>query len=157
MKKTIIFGLDGGNFQIINKLIRKGKIPNIKRLIDNGYSSILKSILPLTSNPTWPCFYTGKNPGKLGLFYHMEHFKDKNNIIQERITRIKTDNELWSIISKNNKKVGVFDVPTTAPPKQVNGFMVCSFYPMKDSERTYPKNFRENLGDDFIFDIENFF
>lgn len=66
MKKVIVIGIDGSTFDIIFPLISMGKLPNLKRIINNGTYSILNSIIPPISPCAWSSFITGKNPGKHG-------------------------------------------------------------------------------------------
>ena len=67
--KTIVIGLDGASFDLINPWLRAGKLPNLQSLMDNGVKGRLKSCLPPTTSPNWKCYSTGKNPGKLGMFW----------------------------------------------------------------------------------------
>ncbi len=48
--KTLILGLDGGTFKVIDPLIKQNKLPNLSYLIKNGCHGILKSTIhPITA------------------------------------------------------------------------------------------------------------
>src|SRR3990167_7466735 len=66
--KVLVIGIDGGTFDIINPLINKGSLPNLKRLIENGSSGILQSTIPPVSPAAWSTFITGQNPGSHGIY-----------------------------------------------------------------------------------------
>jgi len=66
--KLVIIGIDGGTYSIIDPLIEKGALPNLRRLIKSGVKGILKSTYPPLTAPAWVSFMTGENPGKHGFF-----------------------------------------------------------------------------------------
>lgn len=66
--KTLILGLDGGTFEIIDPLIKQNKLPNLSYLIKNGCHGILKSTIHPITAPAWTSFMTGVNPGKHGIY-----------------------------------------------------------------------------------------
>ncbi|MBD3203423.1 hypothetical protein GF327_03955 [Candidatus Woesearchaeota archaeon] len=144
MGKVVIIGLDGGNFDIIQKW--KDKLPTLKKFIDHGSSGYLKTTIPPLTIPAWPSFYTGKNPGKYGVFDFVDRTsKNKNKIVDS--TYVKSDS-LWSILSKDNKKCCVINVPLTYPAKKINGLMITGLLtPKRDSFFTYPKQLSEKIKD----------
>ena len=70
-QKTLLIGLDGATWKIINPLIEKGKLPNIKSLMDNGSHGILMSDEKMVSPSVWTSILTGKNPQKHGILDFM--------------------------------------------------------------------------------------
>ena len=64
-KKLMIIGIDGGNFEVINSLIEKGEMPNLKKL---KYSAVLESTIPPGTAVAWASFSTGNYPGKTGIY-----------------------------------------------------------------------------------------
>ena len=103
--KTIVIGLDGASFDLIDPWLRAGKLPNLQRLMDNGVKGRLKSCLPPTTSPNWKCYSTGKNPGKLGIFW-WENIDFANRHIYIPTNRAHT-RELWDCLSENGMKAGV--------------------------------------------------
>ncbi|MFQ6119651.1 MAG: alkaline phosphatase family protein, partial [Methanosarcinales archaeon] len=70
--KTLVIGLDGATFDIIDPLIEEGRLKNIKHLIERGVRGNLKSTIPPLSPVAWTSFSTGKNAGKHGIFSFTE-------------------------------------------------------------------------------------
>ena len=68
MKKLVVIGLDCATFTILGPWIRQGKLPVFRKLIKNGCSGVLESTFPPATPVAWPCFFTGVNPGKHGVF-----------------------------------------------------------------------------------------
>ena len=124
--RLLILGLDGGTFDILLPWMQKGFLPNLGKIYDEGVSGPLRTILPPITAPAWTSFYTGKNPGKHGIF---EFFIKRENSYQEvavnsTFCKSKT---LWDYLAEENKKVAVLNVPMTYPPQKVNGIMICDF------------------------------
>jgi predicted AlkP superfamily phosphohydrolase/phosphomutase len=67
--KTIVFGLDGAHFELIKPLLKSGQLPNINSVISSGVTADLQSVLPPVISPNWKAYLTGKNPGKIGIYW----------------------------------------------------------------------------------------
>lgn len=146
MKKTkiVVIGIDGATFDIIFPLINKGKLPNLKKIINKGIQTTLKSTIPPISPCAWSSFMTGKNPGKHGIYDFFYLDKELNTSIN--FSNKRSDLEIWQILSNYGYKCIVFNVPLTYPPKKINGIMITGFTtPSLNSNFTYPKDFRNEL------------
>jgi len=141
--RVIVIGLDGAAFELIEPWIREGELPTIKKLISKGCSANLESCLPPVTSPNWKCYSTGKNPGKLGIFW-WENIDLKNRRITFPYSRINKSKEIWDYLSESGKKVGIINMPLTYPPKKVNGFMISDGFG-KNRNFTYPKELENKL------------
>lgn len=65
MKVTIV-GLDGASPNIFEQWLER--LPNIRAVLDSGYSGLLESTDPPVTNVAWTSFATGKRPEKTGIF-----------------------------------------------------------------------------------------
>jgi predicted AlkP superfamily phosphohydrolase/phosphomutase len=158
MSRVLVVGIDGGTFDIIQPLINKGKLPNIKSLMETGCHGYLETTMPPMTFPAWTSFMTGVNPGKHGVFDFTERIPGTYMIrfINARARMAKT---IWQIASEANKRVGVLAVPVTYPPEKVNGFMVCGFDApgvgaLADANSVHPPELldeiKQNVGDYII-------
>lgn len=156
-RRVLVIGLDGGTFRILEPLAQKGKIPNLKRLMEQGFKAELLSTVPPISAPAWATFITGKNPGKHGILHFvalkpeessedgLEIFPGGFSLVNLRSIRERT---LWQIIGEAGKKVGVMNVPICYPPSAVNGFMICGMLtPPSAKNFTYPPELADRLGE----------
>jgi predicted AlkP superfamily phosphohydrolase/phosphomutase len=137
-KRVFLVGLDGATFKLINPWIRKGYLPNLKNLIDEGSHGILLSTPEPNSAQAWSSLMTGKNPGKHGLFYFS---KRKEGSYEMTLTNasFREGRSLWSIAGQSGKKVIVMNMPMTYPPEEVNGLMISGVdAPGVDCNYTYP-------------------
>ncbi len=144
VKKTIVVGLDGAHFELINPWINKEELPNIKKCIENGAYGDLEVCLPPVTSPNWKCYSTGKNPGKLGIFW-WENIDIKNRRVYFPAKRKMQHKEIWDYLSESGYKVAVIGMPLTYPPKKVNGIIVAGGPDCPERGFTYPKKIEKIL------------
>ncbi|MDA4116233.1 MAG: alkaline phosphatase family protein, partial [Thaumarchaeota archaeon] len=146
---TLVVGLDGATFDIIDPMIKQGKLPNIKRLMDMGSRAKLASSSPPLSAIAWTTITTGVNPGKHGI-YDFAHRARKSYEFIPYTAKDKRAPSLWGHLSENGKSVCVVNVPLTYPPEEVNGVMLSGFpSPPNSMDWTYPQSLAEDLKREF--------
>lgn len=122
---TLVIGLDGGEWDVIDPMINAGKLPNLAQLKREGISGPLESITPPVSPPAWNSIQTGMNPGKHGIFdfstFEEEYHRRSINSSDRSAT------PFWEILNDEGTTTGLFKVPFTYPPDDVDGFMVTGF------------------------------
>ncbi|MHA1834575.1 MAG: alkaline phosphatase family protein, partial [Candidatus Baldrarchaeia archaeon] len=150
--KVLVIGLDGGTWNIIKPLVEAGKLPTIAKLMREGCYGDLESSLPSVTYPAWKCYSTGKNPGKLGVYHFMGIDVRKRKSFFNSSNHFKSK-ELWDYLSQDNITCGVIGMPTTYPPKKINGFMVSEFVP-KEVGFTYPKELETELKNELDYSFE---
>lgn len=142
-KRVLVIGLDGAPIRLIKSWASEGKLPSFKKILEEGASGGLRSIIPPYTPPAWTSFMTGKNPGKHGIF----GFTKKNGSV---VNASYTDGEtLWRILSDHGKKVIVINVPMTFPVERVNGVLVSGYMAPPDDLYTYPQNLKRELVEKF--------
>lgn len=143
--KVIVIGLDGASFELIDPWIEEGALPTMRRIKEEGVYGDLISCLPPVTSPNWKCYSTGMNPGKLGIFW-WENIDVKNKRIFYPRNRTRVQPELWDIIGERGK-VCVINMPTTYPPKEVNGFFVAGPPDCPDYDFFHPPEMKEILNE----------
>jgi predicted AlkP superfamily phosphohydrolase/phosphomutase len=115
-QKTTIIGLDGCELDIILELSEKGKLPFFKKIIDSGAFGKLRSTIPPTTFPAWPSMFTGKNPGKLGVFDFFQLIKSDGGYSQKLVnSRTWQGSLLWDLVNKHGKTSGIINLPFFMP------------------------------------------
>ncbi|MFC2091600.1 alkaline phosphatase family protein [Elusimicrobiota bacterium] len=141
--KFIILGLDGASYSLIGDWIDKGELPNFKRIMDNGYSSVLESTLPFHSAPAWTSLVTGVNPGKHGIY---DFFYIQDNELKPVSSFRRKAPALWNILDEFDIRSIIINVPCTYPPEVLNGSMITGMMtPSKKSDYTYPDSLKDKL------------
>ncbi|MFH1747956.1 MAG: alkaline phosphatase family protein [Planctomycetota bacterium] len=143
--RLLIVGLDGATFDVLDPLMADGRMPNLKRFVNEGVSGILYSTQPPITPAAWTTFMTGKGPGQHGILDF-----EKYDAIQHKLTFNSTyqieEKTIWELLSEKGLRVGSINVPMTFPPKPINGFMVSGFEtPSIDAEFTYPKDLKPEI------------
>jgi predicted AlkP superfamily phosphohydrolase/phosphomutase len=145
-RKTVIFGLDGATFRILDPLLQDGVMPHLAQVRQDGVWGELESVIPTNSAPAWATFATGKNPGKHSVF----EFRPR--IPGESFRRVVVDSShirgetLWQMLNRQGKRVGVFNVPLTYPARPVDGFMITGMLTPKPSPAmAHPPNLYDEL------------
>lgn len=151
MTRIITIGLDCATWDLIKPWANAQKLPNFMRLIENGTTASLKSTYPPVTPVAWPSIFTGKNPGKHGIF----GFTDANPL-SLKIPRVSSNymkcKPIWDILSENGKKVCLVNIPFAFPPSKVNGIMTSGMRtPSINSEFTYPEELKKELLEKFDF------
>ncbi|MFC1853327.1 alkaline phosphatase family protein, partial [candidate division CSSED10-310 bacterium] len=134
----LIIGLDGGSFNLIRPWVKEGKLPHLKRLINEGIATNLKSTVPPMTFPAWNAFMTGRNPGKHGVYDFMERRSGTYELEIKNALDRKCET-IWHIVSQYGKKCTSIGVPVTYPPEKINGVMISGFdTPYLDERIMFP-------------------
>ena len=67
-KKLLLIGWDAADWDVISPLMDAGKMPNIRRLVENGVMGNMATLYPLLSPMLWTSIATGKRPYKHGIY-----------------------------------------------------------------------------------------
>jgi predicted AlkP superfamily phosphohydrolase/phosphomutase len=145
MNKVIIIGLDGADFEYIDPLLEKGKVPNIRRLIAGGFSAEFdSSAVPCTSQ-AWPSILTGADPGRHGV-YDRELLLPECDKVVAPLKGLRT-NCFWHYLSEKGVRSLIINVPMVYPvagcekAKVISGFDA----PLTGDRFCYPVDYLRQL------------
>ena len=143
MTRVVIVGLDGATLDLMDPWMNQGKLPSFERIRDHGAYGKLRSTTPYYSAPAWVSIVTGCQPGKHGIYDFFRTDTYKKNIVSSRHRKVPA---VWNMLSQNNKKSIVVNVPGTYPPEKIDGVMITGLLtPSPESAYTYPKEIKEDL------------
>ena len=112
----MVFGIDGGTWDVMVPMIENGELPNFAKLYNTGTHGILRSRDPALSPVVWSTIFTGRLPADHGVL----NWKTS----QSRHRKVKA---VWDIASEADLLTHVFNVPSTFPPVTIDGVMVSGF------------------------------
>jgi len=120
---VIWLGLDGLDFEIVDRLADSGKMPNWKRLAASGWTSRIRSFMPVLSPIIWTTIGTGVSPEvhRILDFQEVDPRTGTKVPISGRSRRVPA---VWNLASAAGKKVGVVSWWATHPAEEVKGFFV---------------------------------
>ncbi|MCC6466620.1 MAG: alkaline phosphatase family protein [Planctomycetes bacterium] len=67
-RKAVVLGIDALDKRLMDQWMAEGRLPNFKRLAEQGHYSALETSYPPMSPAAWSTMTTGLNPGKTGIF-----------------------------------------------------------------------------------------
>jgi len=161
MSKVFVFGIDGA---MPEKIFEEwlDKLPNIKKLMEQGCYAKLNSTIPPLSGTAWISLVTGKSPSDTGIFeyvYRKDFSYDSFHVVSSFNVKQK---KIWEILSEQGKKTAFCFVPLTWPIKPFNGCLISGFMTPQggDIEWAFPKKLKEEInsliGETLLIDIPNF-
>jgi predicted AlkP superfamily phosphohydrolase/phosphomutase len=132
-----VIGLDGATFDLIDPLVRAGRLPTIADLLAKGVRGRLMSTIPAATVPAWPSFMTGKSPARHGVFdFFKRDAHGKQRLVSSRDIRGPT---LWRYLSDHGRRCIVLNVPCTYPPESINGVLVSGMLTPVNGEYVSPR------------------
>ena len=122
-RRVIWLGLDGADWDYLEKLALAGKIPNWKRLSEEGLAVRLESFEPMLSPILWTTQETGVGPDVHRVLDFQEVDPETRSLVpvSERSRKIPA---IWNVVSSQGGKVGVVGFWATHPAEIVNGFFL---------------------------------
>src|ERR1051325_353851 len=145
--KVVIIGLDGATLRVLLPWIEARLLPSLQRLMERGSWGTLESIVPAITPPAWTSFFTGRNPGKHGIFNFTASDPGQREDLRLVSTRDICCDTLWDMLGSEGKRVGVMNVPMSYPVRKVNGFMIsCMYTPRSVGVSTHPQEMAAELG-----------
>jgi predicted AlkP superfamily phosphohydrolase/phosphomutase len=124
-------------------------LPNLKKMINEGVYGELESTFPPLTCPAWPSMFTGKNPGKLGMYDFTRYQPDQEQKFRLNNSQDYSSQAIWKMLNANGKKVGLLNLPMTFPPQQIDSFLVCGLGspPATEANYTYPPDLKKTLNE----------
>jgi len=143
VKKIFTFGIDSASLDLIIPWVKEDKLPNFKRLINQGSRGLLRSTFCAYSAPAWVTFMTGKNPGQHGVY---EFFKVKDYSAKFISFSDIEDKPFWDVLADKGKKSYVINFPFTYPCQIKKGAIVSGVQtPDGVEDFVYPQSFWQEV------------
>lgn len=152
--RTLFIGMDGATFTVLDELANRGPagaapvMPFLAKIFSEGTRAKLRSTPNPLTPPAWVSMMTGRSPGHHGVFDFIRAEERGEDVFftlyDARDCRVET---IWSIASRQDRRVAALNFPFTAPPpKDLNGFMVPGFVPWRHLRRnSHPADLYDRL------------
>lgn len=143
-QKLVVLGIDGASWNLLDRWIEEGELPNLKKVKENGFSGNLESTYPYVTFPAWKTYSTGRNPAKLDVYYWFT-FDEEAGKLDFANSRDFKAKEIWDYLEQKEISSGVINMPSTYPAKDLeNGFMVSGTLASQDDFAS-PEDLEESL------------
>jgi predicted AlkP superfamily phosphohydrolase/phosphomutase len=121
--KLLLIGWDSADWDIIWPLITQGKMPALKKLIQNGVYGNMSTLNPPYSPMLWTSVVTGKTPDKHGVLGFIEVTEDASTVRPVTTISRKT-RTLWNIFHNQGLRSNVVGWWPSFPVEPINGVIV---------------------------------
>jgi len=137
-ERFIIVGFDGMDPGVAERLIERGKLPNLARMKKLGAMRALRTTNPAQSPVAWSAFSTGSNPGKTRIYDFLKrnpatYYPDFSTVTVRRgrfalgfiptrapaVINNRRGATFWQIASSRGIRTAVLEAPINFPPEKL--------------------------------------
>jgi predicted AlkP superfamily phosphohydrolase/phosphomutase len=122
--RTLLIGLDGGTFSILDPLMEGGVMPFLRRFMAEGTRAELRSVIPPLTPPGWTSIMTGRSPGNHGVVDFFTFESSNSRYVRFTNSSHISCETVWSLVSRYGLTATVLNFPLTAPPRPISGCVV---------------------------------
>ncbi len=122
-RRILLIGLDGADWKVLDPLMERGEMPNLRRLVQEGVKARMKALSPMLSPILWTSMATGKVPEKHGIvdFLAVDSRTGREMPVTSTMRKARA---FWEIFSGRGITVGTVGWWATWPAERVLGFQV---------------------------------
>lgn len=122
-KKVFLFALDGLDWNLLDYLFEKGKLPNFKKLKEEGAWTKLLSYKPLLSPIIWTSIATSRTPEEHGIleFTMKDPYTQKDVPVTSNLRNVPA---FWNILSAFNLRTNLIGWWATFPAEKIKGNII---------------------------------
>ncbi|WP_435102109.1 alkaline phosphatase family protein [Halarchaeum sp. P4] len=156
MTRLLTLGLDGAAWPTLERMMDDGLLPNLNAMVESGARGTLTSVTPPVTCPAWRCSTSGKNPGKLGVYWWLGLDRERGEITAPDARDFDTA-DVWDYLDAAGEHPAVVNVPMSYPPAPVDGLLVSGFgAPFElsmDDPLTHPPAAEERLREEYDWSV----
>ncbi|MCZ6695046.1 MAG: alkaline phosphatase family protein, partial [Acidobacteria bacterium] len=158
--RLVLIGLDGADWDVIDPLLRAGRMPHLAALIESGTRGQMRSYDPMISPLLWTTMVTGVGPDRhrIADFQAIDLASGRRVPMTSRFRGVKA---LWNILGDAGLSTGFVAWWASYPAEQVSGVQVSNLVAFEmlrprpadqPSPRgiVFPSDYLEGLRDDLI-------
>ncbi len=153
--RTVLFGLDGATYSVLDPLMEQGLMPNLQQCRAEGVRCMLESTpLPITPQ-AWTTLATGRSMGHHGIhdFVRVEQ-TDSGTMLRFNTGRDRHVPTIWKYLSDQGKRITALNYYGLAPAEPVNGHTMPGFVPGRYLKRSsFPPDLFSRLEQVPHFDV----
>ncbi|MEW5877877.1 MAG: alkaline phosphatase family protein [Acidobacteriota bacterium] len=120
-RPLLVVGWDGADWELLERLLSQGRLPNLARLVKQGTTADLEPVRPLVSPLIWTTIATGMPPEIHGIFDFLRQTSGKEEPVRSTDRKAPA---LWNLLSALGVPVGVVAWWATWPAEPVRGFVI---------------------------------
>ena len=134
-QKLLLVGWDAADWQMIHPLLDAGRMPNLKRLVEEGVMGNLLTLQPILSPILWTSIATGKRAYLHGVHGFAEPTPD-GTALRPTSSSTRKCKALWNILSQAGKRCHAVGWYASHPAEVINGICVSHQFPVAPASAT---------------------
>ncbi len=136
---TVLVGVDGGEWQVIDQMIADGELPNFAKIKNEGAWGHLINNGMEVSPVVWTTFATGHFARQHGVLDHVFPF-DGEGARRPVTSELRRVPALWNVATHYGLRSIVVGYFVTHPAEPIDGVMVSSQAPILAPDSLYPED-----------------
>lgn len=124
----LVIGLDGASYDLCERWIGEGHLPNLGRIKREGCWRPLQSTTPAVSPVAWSTFMTGEDPGEHGVFGFFVPERSAPHLPPTRFRPVTAHDchgqRFWERMNEAGLTTGIVGVPVTYPVRPLRGHTI---------------------------------
>lgn len=128
--RTLLIGLDGATFTLLDTLVAEGVMPVLGRVMETGARAVLRSTIHPLTPPAWTTMTTGRSPGHHGVFdfIRVDREGDRPSYTLATSADVMVPT-IWQIASDAGLRATTLNFPVTFPAKPIAGVVIPGYVP----------------------------
>lgn len=124
--RQLAIGVDAMEWNLVRKWAAEGKLPVLRRLMEEGTTAELSTTAAQLPDTVWTGLFSGTNPGQSKRYYYVQY--DAATMSLCHLTGDRVDAApVWALLSEAGVRVGVADVPKYPVLQSLHGFQVANW------------------------------
>jgi predicted AlkP superfamily phosphohydrolase/phosphomutase len=143
-RSVVVLGIDGMDPHLVERLVRTGRMPAFRRLMEAGSFSPLGTTIPPQSPVAWSSFITGQDPGGHGIFdfvhrnpenytpvFSLSHVDEPPRVItigdwtipvsSGKAVLLRKGTAFWKLLDRRGVPYHIYKIPSNFPPTECDG------------------------------------
>ncbi len=123
-RRTILIGLDGATFTVLDALMEENVMPFLKKFTASGVRGKLISVTPPLTPPARTTVMTGRSPGNHGIFDFMRFESPQSRYLAINNSRHVRCETIWSIASRQGLQAASLNFVMMSPLRPFSGYII---------------------------------
>ena len=119
--RLLLIGMDAMEYSLVERWAEAGRLPVLRRLMEQGTRGMLDSTSRQLPDTVWACLYAGVNPARLEKYFYVQYDPSTQGL-KHVCDDVVTAPPFWEPLSRAGRRVGVVDAPKFRLSREINGF-----------------------------------
>ncbi len=128
-RKLLLLGWDAADWQVARPLMEAGRMPHLRRLVEDGVSGDLMTLQPMLSPILWTSIATGKRAYQHGIYGFVEPTPD-SSALRPASSSSRRCKALWNILAQTGMRCQALGWYASHPAENINGVCVSQLFPV---------------------------